>query len=486
MRESSASNHFAQAFTDAVLRRRDFDEVGLPPGPEGMPLLGNTVEMRKDVLSMFMRGLQDYGDTVRFRFGPFDFVTIHRPEDIRAVLLERVEDFPKSPSYDGLRLVVGEGLLTSSGSFWKRQRKLATPAFHHKRLVEFCETMVRCSSEQADAWDAEVEAAGDRGQREGVVVDVHEQMLALTFRIVGLTLFSTELSGHAGAMGPALETVLEHANHVVTTMFLTPPAWVPTPRNLRFRRALETVDKIVLDIISARRQAVERGEDPGSDLLGMLMAATDETGSERMTDAELRDEVTTLVLAGHETTAQTLTWTAMLLSQHPEVERKVLAEIAEVCGDRPPSFADLKALAYTGQVVDESMRLYPPAWLFERQARVDCELGGYRIPAHTMIAVCPWTLHRHPDFWDNPEGFDPDRFSPERVAERPRYAYLPFGGGPRQCIGTNFALYEAKLVLATLLQRYRFELLPGQDLRPDAAVTLRPAHGMKMRLRPRR
>ena len=480
MRASSGSLHFAQAFTSAVRRRREADESGLPPGPEGVPLLGNSVEVHKDVLGLFMRGLRDYGDTVRYRFGPFDFVTINRPEDIRTVLLERADEFPKSPFYDGLRLVVGEGLLTSEGGFWRRQRKLMTPAFHHKRLLEFCDAMVQCASDCADDWDAAI--AGQRRSTSGdLQIDLHAQMLALTFRIVGHTLFSTELSDKAGDMGPALATVLEHANHVVISMFLSPPIWVPTPRNRKFREAMKIVDDVVLGIIAERRRT---GEDR-SDLLGMLMAATDETGQERMTDAELRDEVATLVLAGHETTAQALTFTFMLLSQHPEIERRVVAEIREVCGDRPPGFGDLKALEYTGQVIDEAMRLYPPAWLFERLASVDTELGGYRIPAKTMIAISPWCLHRHPRYWENPEGFDPDRFTPERVAERPRYTYLPFGGGPRQCIGVNFALYEAKLVLATLLQRYSFALVPGQDLRLDAAVTLRPANGLKMWLRPR-
>jgi cytochrome P450 len=474
MRESSASVHYRQAFADLLLRRRD--ETRLPPGPPGRPLLGSAVELNKDVLTLLANGFREYGDTVRYHFGPFDFFVIQRPEDIRTVLLERADDFRKSPSYDGLRLVVGHGLLTSEGEFWKRQRKLMTPAFHHKRLLEFCNAMVRCASEQADEWDA---LCHDRGG--DVIVDVHERMLALTFRIVGLTLFSTELSAKADGMGPALATVLEHANHVVMTMFLNPPSWVPTPRNLRFRKALATVDDVVLGIIAERRRT---GEDPG-DLLGMLMAATDESGNERMSDQELRDEVATLVLAGHETTAQALTWTLMLLSQHPEIERRVVAEIREVCGDRPPGFEDLKALDYTGRVIDEGLRLYPPAWLFERESLVEVELGGYRIPAQRMIAIAPWTLHRHPQFWDNPEGFDPDRFLPEREAERPRYSYLPFGGGPRQCIGVNFALYEAKLVLATLLQRYSLSLVPGQNLRPDAAVTLRPANGLKMWLRPR-
>jgi cytochrome P450 len=400
-------------------------------------------------------------------------VVVHRPEDVRQVLLERAEDFRKSPSYEGLKLVLGNGLLTSEGEFWKRQRKFATPAFHHKRLVGFCDTMVRCTSEMLDDWDAELVAAPGQRRPE---LDLHEAMMALTLRVVGLTLFSTDLSDKAGAMGPALATMVEHANYIAVSMLLAPPAWVPTTRNRRFKRALAIIDELVLGIIAERRRT---GEDAG-DLLSMLMAATDENTGERMSDQELRDEVATLVLAGHETTAQALTWTFKLLSEHPEAQRRVVEEVREVCGDRLPSFEDLKALEYTGRVIDESLRLYPPAWLVERQALVDMEIGEYFIPKGTLIAVAQWTLHRHPDYWDNPEGFDPDRFTPERSASRPRYAYLPFGGGPRQCIGTNFALYEAKLILATILQRYTLDLVPGQDMRPDAAVTLRPRHGMKM------
>ena len=447
----------------------------LPPGPPGLPLLGSVVDVYRDVLHVMSDGLRDYGDTVRYRFGPFDMVVVHRPEDIRAVLLERAGDMHKSPSYRGIELVLGNGLLTSEGAFWRRQRKLMTPAFHHERLVGFCDTMVRCASELADDWLAGL-AGGELG-----VVDVHAQMLALTFRIVGLTLFSTELGGDAGKMGPALSTLISHANFVAVTLLLAPPPWIPTPRNRRFRAAKAIVDDVVLGIIAARR---ETGEDPG-DLLGMLMAATDEDSGVGMTDQELRDEIATLVLAGHETTAQALTFTLMLLSRHPEVERRVVAEIREVCGDRAPSHADLDALEFTGWVIDEALRLYPPAWLFERQAQAPIELDGYALAKGSLLAVCPWTLHRHPAHWQNPEGFDPERFSPARSRQRARYTYLPFGGGPRTCIGVNFALYEIKLVLATLLQRVAFELVSGQDLRLTAEVTLRPAHGLKMRVRAR-
>ncbi len=476
MRESSAFPSFL-TLRQAVARARHVERSKpLPPGPSGLPLLGSVFEVKHDVLRLLLHGMLDHGDTVRFRFGPWDFVTLHRPEDIRAVLLERHAEFHKSPSYEGLRLVLGNGLLTSEGEFWQRQRKLATPAFHHRRLVEFAATMTRCTSELADAWAPRVRS-GD------ATLDVFEHMTALTFRIVGLTLFSTELSEHAGAMGPALATVVEHANHLATSLMLAPPPWVPTPRNLRFRRAIAVIDELVLGIIAQRRASGV--EQP--DLLGMLMAASGEDDpSARMSDAELRDEVATLVLAGHETTANALTWTLLLLSQHPDIDARVHDELERVCAGQPPTFEQLAALPYLAQVLDESMRLYPPAWMFERIALNELELGDYAIPKGTLVAISPYTLHRHPGHWPRPTRFDPERFSDAAQAARPRYTYLPFGGGPRQCIGTNFALIEAKLVLATLLQRYRFELLPGQDLRPDPAITLRPRAGLRMRVHARR
>ncbi|NJK33184.1 MAG: cytochrome P450, partial [Deltaproteobacteria bacterium] len=317
--------------------------------------------------------------------------------------------------------------------------------------------------------------------RPAPVVDMHEQMMALTFRIVGLTLCSTELSDKAGAMGPALTTALNFANEIVTSLTLQPPLWVPTANNRRFRAALAVLDSVVQGIIDERRRS---GEEHG-DLLDMLMSAMveDESGRlEPMSDRELRDNLATLVVAGHETTANLLSWTFLLLARHLEIERRLYTEIERVCGGAAPKVEQVPELTYTGQVIDEALRLYPPAWIFEREAHAEVEIDGYSLPPGTIVAIPTWTLHRHPGFWSRPDHFDPERFSEAAKAGRPRYVYIPFGGGPRVCIGNAFALLEAKLALATLVQRFRFELIPGQDLRPDAAITLRPRAGLRMRV----
>ncbi|HJL00965.1 MAG TPA: cytochrome P450 [Polyangiaceae bacterium LLY-WYZ-15_(1-7)] len=435
----------------------------------GRPLVGHLFDAWEDGPRFMLRGLLEHGDHVCFRFAHYDYRLIGDPEDVRHVLVRHHENYVKSRNYAGLRLTLGEGLVTSEGAHWKRQRKLAQPVFTPRRLTGFVDTMAACTDALLEDWER-------RGRGAPLALDVHREMMRLTFRIVGLTLMGVDLEGEAQTFAGALEEALHFANDYVENPLSLPP-WVPTARNRRFRAAMATLDGTVGRLVRARRE--EGGEE---DLLGMLVAATD--GGERMTDAQLRDEVLTMVVAGHETTANALSWTWALLSQHPAVARRVEAEARSVLGDGPPTAADLDRLEYTERVIREALRLHPPVWIIERDALAEDSLGGYRVPAGATVAISPYALHRHPRWWANPEGFDPDRFLPERVAERPRYVYLPFGAGPRVCIGAGFALMEAKLILAMIARRHRLELEPGHPLEADPGITLRPRHGVRVRVRP--
>ena len=443
---------------------RDTTTKQLPPGKPGHPLVGNLLEAWRDPLHMLTESRRVYGPTVRFHFGPLRYVCIHREADIRHVLVQHRDNYPKSVNYRGLKLVLGEGLVTSEGETWRRQRKLAQPGFHHQSLVGFAATMAECTAAMLERWDA-------RDASEPF--DVHDEMMRLTFRIVGRTLCSVDLDGVAADMGQAITVALHFAEDYAESAVRI-PMWLPTPRNIRFRRALGRLDGLILGIIEERRRS---GETKG-DLLDMLMRATDETGTERMDDRQLRDELMTLVMAGHETTAVALSWAWYLLSKHPDVARAVQREARAVLGERPATFRDLADLRYTGRVIDEAMRLYPPVWIFERQAIAEDEIDGFRIPEKTIVGIPIWSLHRDPAHWDNPEGFDPDRFLPHRAEGRGKYAYMPFGGGPRICIGNHFALMEAKIILAMVAARYRLDLVPGHAIVPEPTITLRPKHGI--------
>lgn len=431
------------------------------PGPRGVPLLGSFPAAWRDILGLFVATARDHGEVARLTFGPYEYYLVNDPEVVKHVLVDNAKNYTKSKSYDGLRLVMGNGLVTSEGEFWRRQRKLAQPAFHKDRLASFAGTMVEATEEMLARWDA----AGPR------IVDVHGELMRLTLSIVGRTLFGKDLgaeAGEAAEIGEAIRVGLRFAtDHAESLVKL--PQWLPTPANVRFARAVETLDTMVFRLIEERRRS--KGDE--GDLLAMLMAARDD-GNQGMTDRQLRDEVLTLVLAGHETTAVALGWTFYLLSRHPDVERKMRAELAAVLGGRAPRFDDVANLPYTAQVLAECMRLYPPVWIFERCAIGPDRLGDYPIPAGTSIGIAPYTLHRNPRFFPNPEGFDPERFSKEAVAARPRTAYLPFAIGPRQCIGDGFAKMEAMLLLATILPRFQLSLLPGFRPEPEAKVTLRP------------
>jgi cytochrome P450 len=443
------------------------------PGPEGLPWVGNLFDVWKDPLRLFTRSVASHGDIVAMRFGPFRYWLLNDPEAIHHVLVDNNKNYTKSRNYQGLKLVLGEGLVTSEGEFWRRQRRLAQPAFHKEKLAGFARTMAEDTAAMLQAWQA-------RGS-DGVALDVHAEMMKLTLKIVARTLFSTTVGAEADAIGAALAIALRHAEDYAESLLPVPP-WVPTPSNLRFKRAVKTLDELVFRIIDERRKS---GADPG-DLLAMLMAATDdeaEGGARGMTDRQLRDEVMTLVMAGHETTANALTWTFYLLANHPEIEARLRREVDSVLGDdaaRSPTLADLPKLPYTAMVIQESMRLFPPVWAFERQARGADVVAGFDVPAKAIMAVCPYALHRHPAYWEDPERFDPLRFTPERVESRPRYAYLPFGGGPRQCIGNGFAMMEAQIILAMVVRQKHLALSPGFELELDPVVTLRPKRGMPM------
>jgi cytochrome P450 len=446
--------------------------ASMAPGPKGVPFFGSFFEALRDPLSLFLESRARYGDVVRFEFGPFEYYLVNDPEVVRHVLVDNAKAYTKSRNYLGLRHVLGQGLLTSEGEAWRRQRKLAQPAFHRDRLAGFARQMARSTRDLLRRWDE-----GD--VREACI---HREMMRLTFRIVGLTLFSSDVDGDAKEVGEALDVAMKWANDYAEAMVPIPP-FVPTPANVRFKRAMKTLDDVVFRIIAERRRLAAAGGGTGDDLLGMLMDARGESGEERMSDRQLRDEVITMVLAGHETTANLLAWSFELLSKHPDVERRVREEAVRVLGDRDPELEDTRSLEYTRRVLDEALRLRPPAWMFERQAIEPDRLGGFDVKRGSIVGLCPYVLHRHPGHWENPEGFDPDRFLPARAERRARYAYLPFGGGPRFCIGNHFALMEAQIILAMIVRERRVELDPAHRVELDPVITLRPKHGLRVSLR---
>ncbi len=412
---------------------------------------------------------REYGDVVSARFLNFPVYIVAHPEGVKHVLQENHRNYTKSQDYAILARLLGQGLVTSEGSLWLRQRRLMQPMFHRQKIATFGAMMTDCTLGMLDRW------SGIAGRHEPI--DVTSEMMRLTLEIVGRALLTMDLTSQADTIGRAMTIANERFGQFDIGMMIP---WLPTRKNFRFRKAVDELRRIVLDIIANRRR---ENRDYG-DLLSMLLAARDEETGEKMSDEQLRDEVLTLILAGHETTANALSWTWYLLSQHREAERKLHAELDEVLAGRPPAMADLVNLNYTGMVIDEAMRIYPPVWAIGRAAIEDDEIMGYRIPRGSNVMLSQWMTHRHPKFWEDPERFEPERFSAEGAAGRPRYAYFPFSGGPRQCIGNVFALTEAQLVLATIAQNYRLRLVPDHPIELQPLITLRPRHGVKMTLEP--
>jgi cytochrome P450 len=436
------------------------------PHLPGLPFVGNLFQLGRNPIDLFTE-VAELGDVVSLKFAHARYFLVNDVETVHHVLVDNNRNYTKSPNYKGLKLVLGEGLVTSEGEFWRRQRKLSQPAFHRDRVASFVSAMVDETDAMLRAWD----------ERVGDVIDVHAEMMKLTLRIVARTLFSTTVGAEAAEIGEALGVAIRHANDYAEAV-IKPPQWIPSPKNLHFKRSLKTLDALVFRIIDTRR----RGESADvNDLLALLMAATEE--GRGMTDRQLRDEVMTIVMAGHETTANALVWTFYLLSKDPEIERRLRRDVQSGIGDRAPVAEDAPKLKYASMVINESMRLFPPVWAFERQAVHDDVVGGFRVPAKSMVAISPFLLHRNRAYWDNPEGFDPERFSPRGSEGRPKLAYLPFGGGPRQCIGMGFAMIEAQMLLARIVQRFRLELASSVRVDPEPVVTLRPRGGLRMRLR---
>jgi cytochrome P450 len=410
-----------------------------------------------------------YGDLVYFEFGPQPMFLVNNPDYIRDVLVTHNRKFMKGEGLQRAKRLLGEGLLTSEGEFHLRQRRLAQPAFHRQRIAGYAATMVEYADRACDRWQA------------GETRDVAREMMRLTLAIAGKTLFDANVEGEADEIGKALTTTFDLFN-TLTLPFRQLLERLPLPASKRFLKARERLDATIYRIINERRAS---GEDRG-DLLSMLIAARDEEGDgSGMTDEQLRDEAMTIFLAGHETTANALTWTWYLLSQHPEIEARFHAEVDEALKGALPTAEDFPRLRYTEMVFAEVMRLYPPAWVIGRRALGDHQIDGYKIPARSILLISPYVTHHDARFYPDPFRFDPERWTPEARESRPKFSYFPFGGGPRVCIGESFAWMEGALVLATIARRFRMRLAPGHPVEMRPLVTLRPKHGMRMILESR-
>jgi cytochrome P450 len=437
-----------------------------PPGPKPKFLIGNMPLAGPDPLSTFSAWAREFGDIFYYRAAWLHVYFLNHPDLIEEVLVRNPRNFLKDRVVRNSRWFFGEGLLTNEGDSWLRQRRLSQPAFHRERVSSYAKIMTDYAQQTLSTW------------QDGETRDIHQEMMRLTLQIVVRALFNVE-SAETAQISSAMNLIMGNTTGI---RMLFPPIarYLPTPKMIGFRRAVAQLDKTVYGIIAQHRA---RGTDSG-DLLSMLMAARDEDGS-RMSDKQLRDEVLTFLLAGHETTALTLTWTWHLLAQHPHVEHRLHNELDRILSGRFPQFSDLPALRYTERVIKESMRLYPPAWSLARTVISDFELRGYRIPAGSNVVMSQWIMHRNPAYFPDPQKFDPDRWATESSQKLPRFAYFPFGGCPRQCIGASFAMMEATLLLASIAQRFHLRSILDHPVVLVPSFTLRPKYGMRMALETR-
>jgi cytochrome P450 len=428
------------------------------PGKRRLPpsASGSLRQLVRDPLNFFLRLTAEYGDVVRYRTAPDPAYLINHPDFARHVLVDNNRNYSKATSSNRIvNRVVGEGLLTSEGETWRKQRRMMQPAFHHTRLEQLDGMIVDSARSLLEGWQARCAA--------GQPVDIAREMAALTLTITARALFGVDLGEDTRLVGELVNTGMGR---------------IEKPSDPLVVESLARMNAVVDRIIRRRKDDFR----DGGDLLSSMILSRDETTGQGMDDEQLRAQVMTLLLAGYETTANALAWTWYLLSQNPAAGTRLRDEVRSALGDRPPRYTDLESLPYTRMVLNESLRLYPPAWTLGRLALGEDEIGGYYIAPGSTLAICIYTLHRHPDFWDDPLSFDPERFTPERSAGRHRFSYMPFGAGPRQCIGSGFGLMEAGLVIAAISQRYELRLVPGVEVKPQALFVLRPNRDLMMSL----
>lgn len=434
----------------------------LPPGPKSRSPLGFLNQFGRQPIQLLQKAAP-YGDIVSFRVVNRNVYLLNNPDYIQHVLVDNNRNYLKGRALSGTKPVLGQGLLTSEGDFHTRQRRMIQPAFHRQRIANYASIITAYADHQMQPWKV------------GATFDLHHEMMTLTMLIVAKCLFDADVSDQAGSVGEAMSTLLGEFSLIDSSPIGQLLAKLPSQRQKRRTNSIAALNKVVYKLIEDRRNdATDHG-----DLLSMLIETLDEEGDGKgMTNEQVRDEVMTLFLAGHETTANALSWTFYALTQYPEVETKLHAELASVLSGRTPTLADLPNLPYTRQVFSEAMRLYPPAWIMGRTAIGPDQIGGYTIPAGSTVVFSQYLMHRNPAYWDDPERFCPERFANEHDPNRPRYAYFPFGGGPRLCIGEPFAWMEGELLLASIAQHWRFGLAPKAVIEPEPSITLRLKHGL--------
>jgi len=440
------------------------------PGPLG--LFSFLRQARDNAIAIYEPGTYARDVTSR-RVGLQQFVLLNQPDYIQHVLVRHPENYPKGRlNRRVLGPVLGDGLLTSEGETWRRRRRTLAPAFHQRRLAALAPAMVAEVERQRIRWE--------QLSTTGAPCDMMQEMMALTMRIAARTLFSFDVGEEADRLGRFITTLIDGFGRPSVPDLLGLPEWLPLRRSAEARRALQELDSTIYRVIAERRAGTRR-----DDLLDMLLEARDEETGAALDDRELRDEVATLFVAGYETTSLALTWTWYLLALHPQAEARLHQELSTVLAGRPARLEDLDRLSYTRMVFEEAMRLFPPAFSFNRVALREDQIGPHRIPKGALVYLSPWVTHRNPNLWPQPTRFEPARFLPEAVRERHKYAYFPFGGGPRVCIGNSFAMNEGRLALATLAQGFAPRMVPDHPVVPQGRVTLRPQHGMMMTLESR-